>query len=35
MEINIKRILIVTVGGLFFWFVMEKTGTYARIEKML
>lgn len=35
MNVSVKRILIVTVGGLIFWAVMEKSGIYAKIEKMI
>jgi hypothetical protein len=35
MTITVKRIFIVTVGGLVFWAVMEKLGVYAKIEKMI
>jgi hypothetical protein len=30
-----KRIVIVTIGGILFWMVMEKLGVYAKIEKMI
>jgi hypothetical protein len=33
--IPLKRILIVTAGGILFWALMEKLGVYARIEKMI
>jgi Na+/H+ antiporter NhaA len=32
---NVKHIVIVTVGGVLFWILMEKSGVYAKIEKML
>lgn len=35
MNIPIKRIIIVTIGGIIFWAVMEKLGIYAKIEKMI
>lgn len=35
MELSVKRILIVTIGGLLFFIVMEKSGIYAKIEKMI
>jgi hypothetical protein len=35
MTIPIKRVLIVTIGGILFWIAMEKLGVYAKIEKMI
>jgi len=33
--IPVKRTIIVAVGGLLFWIIMEKLGIYEKIEKMI
>lgn len=34
MTISVKRIAIVTIGGMLFFVLMEKLGVYAKIERM-
>lgn len=35
MNITLKHMIIVTVGGIAFWAIMEKLGIYAKIEKII
>lgn len=35
MTVSKKRIVIVTIGGILFWMLMERLGVYAKIESAI